>query len=169
LPSIVATSCRSKKSGPVTGCVRKSSVQRLTTSTGVGSSSIPARARISAIDYAREQATGILVLLEHLAGCWDRAADILREENSDLRETLREIARTTGGGTGTEDAAKSDLGVASRGEELMAENRELRAHLASMIATAADGSAALRLAGGFMARQVERETAAVTGVAPTWD
>ena len=120
-------------------------------------------------DYAREQATGILVLLEHLVGYWDRAADMLREENADLRETLRDITRTTGGGTGTEDAAKSGLGLTSRGEELMAENRELRARLASMIATAADGSAALRLAEGFMARQIERETAAVTGVAPTWD
>jgi len=120
-------------------------------------------------EYAREQATGILVLLEHLVACWDRAADILREENTDLRKTLRKIARTTGGGTGTEEAAKSDHGVARRGEELMAENRELRARLATTIASAPDGSAALRLAEGFMARQVERETAAVTGVAPTWD
>ena len=120
-------------------------------------------------DYAREQATGILVLLEYLVGCWDRAADILREENTDLRETLGEIARATGGGTGTEDAAKSNHQVRGRGEELMAENRELLARLASMIAIAADGSAALRLAEGFMARQLERETAPVTGVAPTWD
>jgi hypothetical protein len=120
-------------------------------------------------DYAREQATGILVLLEHLVGCWDRAADILREENTDLRKTLRKIARATGGGIGSEEAAKSDHGVALRGEELMAENRDLRSRLATIIATAADGSAELRLAKGFMARQVGRETAAVTGVAPTWD
>ena len=108
-------------------------------------------------DYAREQATGMLLLIEHLLSRWDRALDALREENKDLRHTLARIG---------ESVAPS---AAGRGEELIAENRELRARLASVIASAPPGSAALRRAVGFMTRQLEREKAAVAVGALTWD
>lgn len=113
-------------------------------------------------EYAREQAWGILVLLEHLIGSWDQSLDMLQAETDDLRETLENIAPGSGTYTGTDDTA-------SPGQRLMAENRELRARLAATIAGAPAGGAEFRLAGEFMARQLERETAAVANVAPTWD
>ena len=113
-------------------------------------------------DYAREQAWGMLVLLEHLVSSWDQSLDMLRAETDDLRETMEKIAPGSGAHTGTDDAA-------STGQRLLAENRELRARLAATIASAPADAAELRLARGFMARQLDRETAAVANVAPTWD
>jgi hypothetical protein len=139
-------------------------------------------------DYAREQATGTLLLIEHLLSRWDRAVEALREENDDLRATLARIAEAGsagGGGAESRGAGAGGGGVygssrvgeqneggcsaAGRGEELSAANRELRARLAAVIASAPDGSAALLLAEGFMARQVERELAAVAVGALTWE
>jgi hypothetical protein len=113
-------------------------------------------------EYAREQAWGILVLLEHLISSWDRSLDMLRAETDDLRETLEKIAPGSGTHTGADDAA-------SPGQLLLAENRELRARLAATIESAPADAAERRLAEQFMARQLERETAAVANVAPTWD
>ena len=112
-------------------------------------------------DYAREQATGLLVLLQHLLTRWDRAADTLREENDDLRTTLREMG-------GTNDTTEHHEPGVGSGKDLIAENRELRQRLAPMIASVPDGSAALRIAERFMARQLEREKVAADA-APIWD
>jgi len=113
-------------------------------------------------EYAREQAWGILVLLEHLIGSWDQSLDMLRAETEDLRETLEKIAPGSGAHTCADE-------VASPGQRLLAENRELRARLAATIESAPAEAAERRLAEGFMVRQLERETAAVANVAPTWD
>jgi hypothetical protein len=125
-------------------------------------------------DYAREQATGMLLLIEHLLSRWDRALEALREENEDLRGTLRHIDAEAGcaGASGAEsrgDEGEAGRNAAGRGAELSAENRELRARLAAVIASAPDSSAALRLAEGFMVRQLARELAAVAVGALTWD
>ena len=125
-------------------------------------------------DYAREQATGTLLLIDHLLSRWDRALEALREENDDLCATLRQIDADTGraGASGAESRGeRGEVGssAAGCGDELSAENRELRARLAAVLASAPDGSTALRLAEGFMVRQLERELAAVAVGALTWD
>jgi len=148
-----------------------------------------------ATDYGREQATGTLLLIDHLLSRWDRAIEALREENDDLRATLRQIdagAQSTGASAAEPHPEKSECGcgdapaggataaghgeggevgckAAGRGDELSVENRELRARLAVVLAHAPDGSAPLRLAEGFMVRQLERELAAVAVGALTWD
>jgi hypothetical protein len=135
-----------------------------------------------ATDYGREQATGTILLIDHLLSRWDRAIEALREENDDLRATLRQIdaeAPSTGASAaephpeksecGCGDAATRGAATAGCGEALSVENRELRARLAVVLAHAPDGSAALRLAEGFMVRQLERELAAVAVGAITWD
>jgi hypothetical protein len=120
-------------------------------------------------DYAREQATGLLLLIQHLLDSWDRALEAVREEHDDLRETLRQIAGGGGEAPANDRSLEAAGSAAGRGGQLIAETRELRAELARAIASAPDGSAALQLAEGFSARQLARESAAVAGVAPTWD
>lgn len=120
-------------------------------------------------DYAREQATGLLLLLQHLLERWDCALEALQEENADLRATLGQIAAASGTWAAAENRSQDEGQAVRRGEAMAGENRTLRARLADVIAGAPYGSDALRLAKEFMARQVERELAAVAGVAPTWD
>lgn len=127
-------------------------------------------------DYAREQAGGVLLLIEHLLSRWDRALDVLREEHADLRATLERI---TGAGGPSAAAAPGNVlpaaqavdqgGRSLRGEDLVAATHEMRARLAAVISDAPDGSAALRLAEEFIARQLVREEAAVVVGALSWD
>lgn len=121
-------------------------------------------------DYAREQATGLLLLLQYLLDRWDCAFEALADENADLRATLGKISAITNTAeAATEQHSENAGATAGSGDAMIAENRALRARLAEVIATAPLASPALGLAKEFMARQVERETAAVAGAAPTWD
>jgi len=125
-------------------------------------------------DYAREQATGTLLFIEHLLSRWDRAVETLREENDDLRRTLSHVDADAEAAGAREVVPRGETGergrgAAGSGDELSAENRELRARLAAVVVSAPDGSVALRLAEGFMVRQLERELAAVAVGALTWE
>lgn len=120
-------------------------------------------------DYAREQATGLLLLIEHLLDRWDRALDALREENADLSATLRAIAASGGGSDAAGEVVDGDPAGSGRGEELIAANQKLRARLAAVMARAPEGSEALRLARDFAVRQLDREKTAVTVGAITWE
>lgn len=112
-------------------------------------------------EYAREQAGGVLLLIEHLLSRWDRALDALRAEYEDLRTTVAQLG-------GAIPAAAEDATRAT-GDELIAAIRALRAVLAEVIANAPDDSRALRLVEAFCARQLARDEAAVAVGALTWD
>ncbi len=112
-----------------------------------------------ATEYAREQAAGVLLLIEHLLSRWDRALDALRDEHEDLRTTVAEL-----GGTAAEHPTPAS------GDELIAAIGELRTAVAGVIASAPDDSRALALVEGFCARQLARDEAAVAvGALTTWE
>jgi hypothetical protein len=115
-----------------------------------------------ATEYAREQAGGLLLLLEHLLSRWDRALDALRDEHEDLRATVAQLAAAT-------PVAALEGAMPTSGDELIAAIRALRAELAEVIASAPDDSRALRLVEAFCARQLARDEAAVAVGALTWE
>ena len=114
-----------------------------------------------ATEYAREQAGGSLLLIEHLLSRWDRALDALRDEHDDLRATVAQL------GAGA-PAAAPERATPTSGDELITAIRELRAELAVVITNAPDDSRALQLAEAFCARQLVRDEAAVAVGALTW-
>jgi hypothetical protein len=114
-----------------------------------------------ATEYAREQAGGVLLLIEHLLSRWDRALDALRAEYEDLRTTVAQLAAAI--------PAAAAGATPATGDELIAAIRALRAALAEVIANAPDDSRALRLVEAFCARQLARDEAAVAVGALTWE
>ena len=115
-----------------------------------------------ATEYAREQAGGLLLLLEHLLSRWDRALGALRDEHEDLRVTVAQLAAAT-------PVAALECATPTSGDELIAAIRALRAELAEVIASAPDDSRALRLVEAFCARHLARDEAAVAVGALTWE